>query len=584
LRGLAFLILLSALVLGPMPAPTAEAATIEVPCDPVQLIAALNSANSSAGPDTLYLAPKCTYTLAEVDNETNGPNGLPSISSAITVNGNGAIIERSSDAGTPEFRILHVAEGGELELNRLTIRHSSWAGGIENDAGHLTIRDSLLDGSEGNFAVHNEGGTVTIVRSRVRNSQHDPALENIQGTLIVNTSVVDGNASGGIVAYGGSVEVLSSRLSNNSATFSAGSTGGVYVVDGTLSIRGSIITGNSATEGGGGIHSKDSTLSVANTIVTGNSAPDSLGGGIRIIATYGHTAEIVHSIVTKNTASQGGGIWSNGAVSVTGSRIADNEATASGGGLYALAGSLDVTRSSVRDNTANEAGGLYNREAEVTLTQCTIDGNRGVPGGGGGVLNWHDMTLVDSTVSRNLGQDAGGVMNLGTLRVINSTISDNDGGQGSCGAICNGGSLYLTSTTISGNRTEGSGNSIDSFGPVIMVNTILVGEKPGFECYGSGYTSLGYNLGSDNTCGLDQPTDQPNTAALLGPLQRNGGPTETHALLAGSPAMDQGSCPDQTADQRGMPRPVDLARIPNADDGCDIGAFEAVAPFQFGWR
>ena len=101
-----------------------------------------------------------------------------------------------------------------------------------------------------------------------------------------------------------------------------------------------------------------------------------------------------------------------------------------------------------------------------------------------------------------------------------------------------------------------------------MSHTIIAGNVPG-DCSG-GVVSLGFNLDSDNTCNLSPSTDLPGTDPLLGPLQDNGGPTETHALLPGSPAIDLSlaigePCGGGT-DQRGVPRPQGL--------GCDIGAFE----------
>jgi hypothetical protein len=92
---------------------------------------------------------------------------------------------------------------------------------------------------------------------------------------------------------------------------------------------------------------------------------------------------------------------------------------------------------------------------------------------------------------------------------------------------------------------------------------------------GGTFTSLGYNLEDGDTCNLSEPTDIINTDPMLEQLGDNGGETETHALPDDSPAADQGSCPGVSADQRGMPRPVDLPGVPDADDGCDIGAYEA---------
>jgi hypothetical protein len=82
--------------------------------------------------------------------------------------------------------------------------------------------------------------------------------------------------------------------------------------------------------------------------------------------------------------------------------------------------------------------------------------------------------------------------------------------------------------------------------------------------------SNGHNLDGDGTCGLGEPTDLPGTDPLLGPLADNGGPSETHALLPGSPAIDAGPPTCEATDQRGVPRPQEAA--------CDIGAYERQPP------
>ncbi len=123
---------------------------------------------------------------------------------------------------------------------------------------------------------------------------------------------------------------------------------------------------------------------------------------------------------------------------------------------------------------------------------------------------------------------------------------------------------------------------ITNRGTPMLRNTIVANSTAGRDCSGpSPVISEGYNLDSDGTCGFAGEGDLPNTDPLLGPLQDNGGPTLTHALLAGSPAIDAGNpagCTDPwgnslTTDQRGEVRPAD-----GDCDGvpiCDIGAYEA---------
>jgi expansin (peptidoglycan-binding protein) len=127
--------------------------------------------------------------------------------------------------------------------------------------------------------------------------------------------------------------------------------------------------------------------------------------------------------------------------------------------------------------------------------------------------------------------------------------------------------------TFYGNSTDGSGGGISNQGNIVLINTIVANSLLGGDCYGS-ITDGGHNIDSDGTCGLDPANgSMPNTDPALGPLQNNGGPTLTHALLWGSPAIDAGDdaqCPE--TDQRGVLRPQD-----GDNDGwavCDIGSYE----------
>jgi hypothetical protein len=156
------------------------------------------------------------------------------------------------------------------------------------------------------------------------------------------------------------------------------------------------------------------------------------------------------------------------------------------------------------------------------------------------------------------------------MTLFNCTVSNNVGGQG--GGIQNNGTMTVTSCTITGNQSlQGAG--IDSGGQTELKNTVIAGNLDGGDCSGI-LQSNGHNIDSDGTCNLTHPNDLSNTDPLLGPLADNGGPTLTHGLLAGSPAIDAGSldCPPPARDQRGYGRPVDG----DSDDQaiCDIGAFE----------
>jgi predicted outer membrane repeat protein len=167
---------------------------------------------------------------------------------------------------------------------------------------------------------------------------------------------------------------------------------------------------------------------------------------------------------------------------------------------------------------------------------------------------------MNSTLSGNRAEDrGGGIYNVGTqATVTNVTISNNAAEQG-------GGAIY--------NDFEATISLKNS----IVAHSLGANGLPGENCIGS-TVSLGHNFSSDGTCGFDAPGDLSGFEPKLGPLADNGGPTLTHALLEGSPAIDNGdnaSCP--ATDQRGVNRPLDGNG--NGSTVCDVGAYE-FAPGQ----
>ena len=170
----------------------------------------------------------------------------------------------------------------------------------------------------------------------------------------------------------------------------------------------------------------------------------------------------------------------------------------------------------------------------------------------------------------------GGIFNEGKLTLLSSTMSSNGSEfEFSGGAIYNsdGATFDVRYSTIKDNSTgddnpddDLSDNAILNGGVMTFRGAIL--ENSSVNCEGSGtFISEGYNLDSDGSCNLNQSTDS-NVDAKLGELKDNGGPTPTHALQGGSPAIDAiptNACEVDT-DQRGVSRPQ--------GEACDIGAFE----------
>lgn len=258
-------------------------------------------------------------------------------------------------------------------------------------------------------------------------------------------------------------------------------------------------------------------------------------------------------------------------------------------------------------------GGVYN-QGDLTISNCVISNNQDSGGSGGGIFNDGGgvLTIGDSLISGNSSTYGGGIYNIGTVIIERSTMSGNTATDWG-GAFFNNSSASFTNVTISGNQASwaavltqpGTTNSFtnctiadnqstgstagiagNGFSNHNIRNTILsnnINTNYGSDnCY-QVQNSLGYNISSDGTCySFNQTGDMQNTDPLLGPLQDNGGPTFTHALLEGSPAVDAGdpaNCP--ATDQRGIARPADGDK--NGDAVCDIGSFEMEKSSSFPW-
>jgi hypothetical protein len=307
---------------------------------------------------------------------------------------------------------------------------------------------------------------------------------------------------------------------------------------------------------GGGIWNDGAILTVSNCVVNGNSAgPNNIGyangtgGGIFNDGRYGNaTLTVVNCKIIGNVAAYGGGILNLGPATLTinNSTISGNVACY-GGGIY-NAGFMLITGSTISSNSAFGSDDAY--------------GDSYV-GQGGGIMSDAAVQIANTTISDNFALERGGcIINSAPLTIINSTFSGNSTAPGDVEILNDGGE--------SGSATLQIGSTILNAGASGVAISNVLGAV----------ISLGYNLSSDNGGGfLTNSTDLINTDPMLGPLQDNGGPTFTHALLPGSPAIDQGKNLSGSAyDQRGAPftRTFDDPFTPNAPggDGTDIGAFE----------
>ncbi|MDJ0497072.1 MAG: right-handed parallel beta-helix repeat-containing protein, partial [Acidimicrobiia bacterium] len=273
--------------------------------------------------------------------------------------------------------------------------------------------------------------------------------------------------------------------------------------------------------------------------------------------------------------------------------VANGAAAPQGGGILNF-GTLNLDRVVVRDNVQNApgpanfefgGGGIYNgADSTLNLTDSTVSGNESTNHPAGGIFGFFGSTIniTRSTVSGNLSGDvAGGLRLLSNGTIVNSTFSGNTSTAWHGGGIFHtDGQLTVTNSTFTGNIAPGgtaSGILVATFGAAAnatLTNNVLEGNGGALACATEGggaatITSGGSNVISDGSCNPNGTSDQSFADALLGPLGDNTGPTWTHALLAGSPAIDAadaGACP--ATDQRGVARPQGA--------GCDVGSYEYV--------
>jgi hypothetical protein len=418
--------------------------------------------------------------------------------------------------GAAILRFLTVVAGGDLTLNNLTLT----AGSLPNDAGG---------------AVYVSDGQLTLDDCTITGNE--------------------GSAGGAIYAAAANVTILDSTISGNEAV--NGNGGGVYILGGNVTISYLTATDNIASSGGG------------------------FGGGLSLVEAE---ATITAVAVTGNTASFGGGVAVSGVdgeVTIDGGAIAANEASESGGGIYVMDATLRLGQLTISDNSAATlGGGVYGVNSALTLTGVTVSGNSAGSNGGGLALvplqgkagevravAVAAATIANSTISGNAAETAGGgIHNEGNMTLINATVSGNTAGTQGGGIITYGGALALRRTLISGNTAPTGREARRQAGSVNVASFNLFG-------FGGNAGLSGFSAGATDVVA------SPPLAAILGPLGSNGGPTLTHALRAGSPALDRAPSADCLAqpvngtDQRGYPRNVNANGAPSANE-CDIGAFE----------
>lgn len=432
------------------------------------------------------------------------------------------------------------------------------AGGGISSSGDLSILLSQITNNAWHGIDASSGGNVCVSSSQVSSNGANGLY--VQGASIIEKSTISNNQYSGIESFG-VTSISESKISGNAR-------GGI-VSSGTLELNAVDILHNSSYRDGSGIYAVGSTM-ITNSVISGNRA----GSGIYARG----TTTIIDSEVTNNTgAIEGGGILAYGEMGIINSEISSNAATHYGGGIHNQ-GVLSISRSTISGNATHVIGGGISSFGQIRLYESTIMGNKAAAGGG--VYTRGGTEINSSTISNNTAGFGGGAIGarlqaFDSLEINNSTLSGNTVGNSGGGIWLAGtGRAIVAHSTVTKNIAETNLNGLGSGGGIFVH---------------SGFLSLDHAIVAGN---LDNSGVANGIAGIfssnftligagaefLGPLQDNGGPTLTHALLPGSPAINAGGYFLQPGtdglpefDQRGVP----FGRV--IGGRIDIGAYESQA-------
>jgi uncharacterized repeat protein (TIGR03803 family) len=474
------------------------------------------------------------------------------IARSLTISGAGAAVATVDGAGAGS--VFTIDYGATATIAGLTITGGQ-DGGVSND-GMLTISNTTITGNSASSGggIDNAGGTLTI-----------------ESSTIENNSALEGG--GGIFITGGNVSISSCSILDNVAADT--SSGGGIFNEATLTISDSVVSGNSSTQGAGIFD--EGPLTLTGSLISNNAAIEVFDGGADI-------------------GGDGGGFIvyfsSNTTVTIDGCTFSGNTATVMGGGILNGGGTVTIAGSTITGNSSENGGGILN-DSIATISNSTIAGNMAV--NGAGIENGGTVTIGGSTIAGNSSRyEGGGIANYSTATIGDSTIAGNTASVEGSG-IWSDGSLNISDSTIALNNVgqSGVGGGLVVSTTTLLDNTIVAANTGGSgapfaDIIGTVSSSSAYNLiGTGGSGGLTNGING-NRVGVANPgldpagLQGNGGPTDTIALLATSPAIDAGSNA-LAVDADGNPLQYDQrgAGYPRiADNLVDIGAFEYQGPFN----
>lgn len=485
-----------------------------------------------------------------------------------------SILDDNRSEGISVFNVPLVA----LEATSLSGNGDN--GAQIGNAGDVTMSDLSVVASGVTFNASgvfaNNVNSVAIAGGDYSNNQFDGiSVFNVATTVTMTDVKAIGNRLRGVRLGGQQATSGADSVTIEGGEFTGHAWHGIDIANARQSV--SVSDVRAADNGQNGLLIAGGTAAPAT--ISGGTYSGNVFHGINLDDVGGATIRRVEATGNgSNTVSDGTG---GGGISIrTGSsepilieevNISENLSRRDGGGLEIFAAlssatpTVTVRNSTIADNSNQFAqltggGGIAVTNAGLSITGSTISGNEtGVRGGGGLLLVSAETEIVNSTISENEApfSSGGGIFlrnGSADLEITNTTISHNVAGTGG-GVYRASGAVAPLNTIIAENTASGS--APDYFGFVSSLGNNLVGDASGV--IGPGFAAPGDQAGTSGS-----PIDP-----LLGPLQDNGGPTETRELLDGSPAINAGNNAGAPAtDQRGVARPQGAV--------ADIGAFEKI--------
>ena len=494
----------------------------------------------------------------------------------------------ADQTGTATITVSVADTGGLIATDEFTI--------TVNGLPQTLVVDNPTDESDGDFTAGNlslrEAIEISNASSGVADTiEFDPAI--VGQTITLDATLGQLEIQDGVTITNSGDDTITIDADGNSRIFLIQDSDATTVTDVFLS--GLTLTGGNTSTStlpdGGAILTRENVF-LSNSSIIGN-VSTGFGGGIAQFVGASNELPIEISLVDSNVsgnagADSGGGIFSfNSTVNVTSSSVNDNFVTSigfaysSGGGIANQSGTTTITNSTISGNVAQGSvtepsfgGGVYSFDGTVDISGSTISGNSATTLAGGIGLVAGTLNVRNSTISGNASAGGGGGISIDdtTTTIENSTITGNTA-VGSGGGVYvyaddfPGESLTITDSIIAGNTDDGTApdfvSPADEVGDLTITNS-LVGDSSSTSLAESQTADAQGNLIGGEGTNLIDP--------LLGPLADNGGPTLTHALTDGSPAIDAGD-PAAVAGADGVPE-FDQRGLSRVVDTIDIGSFE----------